>query len=158
MRYNYKHGASSYPEYQIWKALLQRCENPNNAAYPKYGGRGITVSAEFHDFSTFFAHVGRRPRRGLLLDRINNNRGYVRNNLRWATPKQSLQNREKINRIRPTYGTPPTGKRFAYWTVLNGVRYHNRIAYWECRCNCGTVKFVQCTHLISKHTRSCGCK
>lgn len=28
---------------------------------------------------------------------------------------------------------------------------------WECRCDCGTVKFVDAANLTAGHTRSCGC-
>ena len=30
-------------------------------------------------------------------------------------------------------------------------------AYWRCRCDCGNEKVVQSSHLVSKHTKSCGC-
>ncbi len=33
----------------------------------------------------------------------------------------------------------------------------DRPGRWICRCRCGTVKSVQACHLLSGHTKSCGC-
>src|SRR5262245_4652702 len=30
-------------EYRTWCGMIQRCENPNNPAYERYGGRGIAI-------------------------------------------------------------------------------------------------------------------
>ena len=47
-----KHGMAYAPIYKIWANMIQRCENPNHKSYKNYGGRGITVSEEFHNFQT----------------------------------------------------------------------------------------------------------
>jgi hypothetical protein len=90
------HGAKGTPEYGIWCSMIQRCENPNDAAYPRYGGRGITVHPEWRaDFAAFLRDVGHRPSPELSLDRIDNDRGYEPGNVRWATAKQQANNRRK---------------------------------------------------------------
>ena len=62
---NIKHGhcvnGQTSSEYHSWDAMIQRCENPNTTHYHYYGGRGITVSAEFHDFQVWYDHIGPRP-------------------------------------------------------------------------------------------------
>ena len=35
-------------------------------------------------------------------------------------------------------------------------KYGSRI-YWECECECGNKKFISYSHLVSGHTKSCGC-
>lgn len=40
-------------EYSRWATLMSRCYNPKNQAYPKYGGKGVTVCDEWHDFQVF---------------------------------------------------------------------------------------------------------
>src|SRR5262245_39727606 len=40
-------GKERSPEYRAWCAMLQRCCNPSNAAYGRYGGRGINVCDEW---------------------------------------------------------------------------------------------------------------
>lgn len=72
--------------------MLGRCYNQNNPKYPNYGGRGITVCERWLSYENFLADVGRRPT-GKMIDRINNNGNYEPDNCRWATPKQSSNNR-----------------------------------------------------------------
>jgi hypothetical protein len=43
------------PEYIAWKAMKQRCYDPNFIHYRYYGGRGITVCEEWRtDFWAWF--------------------------------------------------------------------------------------------------------
>lgn len=85
------HGQSRSPEYAIYKAAKQRCVNPNDAAYPDYGGRGIKFL--FANFEEFVAQLGPRPSPELTLDRINNDGNYEAGNIRWATRLDQTRNR-----------------------------------------------------------------
>ena len=90
-----KHGVAHGKEWRAWTAAKQRCFNPKNPQFHNYGERGITMHpAWVKDFAAFYAHVGPAPDAGRAaqLDRINNERGYEPNNLRWATPTQQLNN------------------------------------------------------------------
>lgn len=86
------HGHSHEPIYKIWNSMKQRCSNPNNHAWERYGGRGLTVSDDWKSFSNFYRDMGERPE-GRTLDRINNDQGYSRENCRWATPLTQSHNR-----------------------------------------------------------------
>jgi len=74
--------------YWVWQAMLDRCRNPRNPAYPNYGGREdptpITVDEYYCSFENYYADVGDKPSLGLSVDRTNNDRGYEPGNLRWA--------------------------------------------------------------------------
>jgi hypothetical protein len=72
--------------------MLQRCSKSTRSDWPRYGGRGITVSARWHRFENFLADMGECPP-GLSLDRINNNGNYEPGNCRWATLEQQTRNR-----------------------------------------------------------------
>lgn len=89
-----KHGLSRTPEYRAWQLARLRCTDPKHAAYPRYGGRGITMAAVWlADPSAFVAHVGPRPSPEHEIDRIDNDRGYEPGNLRWVTRRVNDRNR-----------------------------------------------------------------
>jgi hypothetical protein len=88
------HGLSKTPEYKVWKAMIDRCENPNHAAYARYGGRGITVCNRWKSsFELFMGEMGTRPSPQHSIDRADNDKGYSPENCRWAT--NIVQNRNK---------------------------------------------------------------
>ena len=63
---------SDIPEYWVWVAMRQRCNNPNCKVYKHYGGRGIKVCARWSDFNNFITDMGYRPSDDPSIDRINN--------------------------------------------------------------------------------------
>ena len=76
-----KHGAS--PTYRSWAKMIQRCTNPNNNRWARYGGRGITVCERWMIFSNFLTDMGERPP-NTTLDRIDNDGNYEPLNCRRA--------------------------------------------------------------------------
>ena len=50
-----------------------------------------------------------------------------------------------------------TGRRFERLTVIRYLGKLGRTHVWDCLCECGTSVSVSRTHLVSGHTRSCGC-
>lgn len=95
-----QHGLSRTPEYRAWQLIRLRCLDPKHAAYPNYGGRGITMHASWvNDPAAFVAHVGPRPSLKHEIDRIDNGRGYEPGNLRWVTRKVNSRNRRSTTTI-----------------------------------------------------------
>lgn len=48
------------------------------------------------------------------------------------------------------------GSRVGRWTVIGEVRKNGR-KYYECRCDCGTVKAVYYQSIVTGDSQSCGC-
>jgi hypothetical protein len=91
-----RHGLRKHPLYDRWKAMLQRCENPDWPQFKDWGGRGITVCERWHDVALFVEDIERDigpcPA-GMTLDRIGNDGNYEPGNVRWATRLQQTHNR-----------------------------------------------------------------
>lgn len=112
------HGKSKIKdrEYGAWIAMKSRCYNPNNEYFEIYGGRGITVCDEWlNSFETFFRDMGCCPD-GFSLDRENPNKGYCKDNCRWASA--SLQARNKRTLARNKSG-------------VSGVTFHSKHQKWQ---------------------------
>jgi len=108
----------SYPsEYRVWVSMRQRCRDPHQIVYKRYGGRGISVCERWHKFENFLADMGRRPA-GTSIDRIDNNGNYEPGNCRWATPQQQARNQSR-NRILSIGGIQKT---CAEWVEFSGIK------------------------------------
>lgn len=96
-------GMSGHPLHGVWRGMLDRCENPRNRRYRRYGGRGIRVCERWHDIRAFIAdierEVGLKPTRcpecggRYSLDRIDNDLGYEPGNVRWSTAAEQNLNK-----------------------------------------------------------------
>jgi|DEB19_MinimDraft_3_1074340.scaffolds.fasta_scaffold80209_2 hypothetical protein len=89
----FRHGLRKNRLYSVWAIMIQRCTNPKASGYKNYGGRGIKVCRRWRNFKYFFEDMASEYRSGLSIDRINNDKGYNRNNCRWATKSQQAKNR-----------------------------------------------------------------
>lgn len=94
------HGRSKTPSYKEWWSMMDRCYNENNAAYKDYGGRGIKVCPEWHDRETFCEWADSHGcKKGLQLDRRDNNGDYSPENCHYVTPKQNMRNLRRTLRL-----------------------------------------------------------
>jgi hypothetical protein len=87
-----KHGKFGTRIYSIWSQMKDRCFNPKNIAWHRYGGRGITVCERWLKFENFYEDVGDPPP-GKKLDRKNNDGNYEPGNWKWSTDQEQASNR-----------------------------------------------------------------
>ena len=113
--------AAMTPTFRSWSAMMNRCNNPNNAAYQSYGGRGIIVCSRWSAFDNFLTDMGERPSLKHSIDRYPDNDGnYEPSNCRWATVSQQARNRRN-NRMVMFDGRQVT---LAEAAELSGTNYH----------------------------------
>lgn len=97
--------------------IKRRCNNPDDKNYKDYGGRGIKVCSEWLDpekghenFRKWAIENGWK--KGLSIDRRNNDGDYEPSNCRWATSKQQSNN-TRFNRLVTINGKTKTVQEWA---------------------------------------------
>lgn len=86
---------SHHPLYGVWVGMKARCIVGAADSSPLYADRGIQVCREWvNDFSAFYEWaLANGWRRGLQIDRIDNNGHYRPDNCRFVTPQDNSNNR-----------------------------------------------------------------
>lgn len=109
--------------YRIWAHMLDRCENPNANEYKDYGGRGVKVCDEWHDYAVFKGWaINNGYEDTLSIDRIEVDGDYEPGNCRWAGFERQANNTRR-NRKLTLNGETHT---MAEWSRILGIPY-NRI-------------------------------
>lgn len=84
--------------YGVWNGIKQRCRNSNHKSYPNYGGRGINVCDEWaNNYESFYYwSINCGYKKGLEIDRINNDGNYEPNNCRWVEREIQANNKRNV--------------------------------------------------------------
>ena len=94
--------------YGIWVSMKNRCYNSKIPAFKWYGKRGIIVCGKWrHSFKDFYEWAKDKRKKGLTIDRINNDGNYCPENCRFVTMKVNNRNNsytklnpDKVKKIR----------------------------------------------------------
>lgn len=91
------HGSTKTALYYTWYNIKNRCTKPEIACYHYYGGRGILLCPEWHNFANFqkwsLANGYTKDRQ---IDRIDNDGNYEPSNCRWVTQTENRRNRPDV--------------------------------------------------------------
>ena len=118
---------STHPNYECWRGMKQRCLNPNAPSYKNYGARGISFDKKWNDFWKYVEDVGVRPSLKHTLDRIDVNKNYTKDNVRWVLWEYQTRNRRDTLHI--TYcDITMTG---AEWSRLMECSAKAMVARWK---------------------------
>ena len=88
----YKHGHSGDNRsltYVSWAKMKERCNYKGDKRYKHY--KDVSYDDKWEYFEGFLEDMGERQV-GTSLDRIDCNKGYSKDNCRWATPEQQSAN------------------------------------------------------------------
>ena len=104
----YKEHVQSNKLYAVWSCMKQRCNNPKNKRWNRYGGRGIKICEEWENSFDSFREwaLSNGYKEGLTIDRINNDGNYEPDNCRWATYR-APQNPHRNHQSVPDPFAPP---------------------------------------------------
>lgn len=125
--YAIRKGLSTTPMHAVWSAMLKRCFNKLDPAYKNYGGRGIIVSDSWkNSFETFVLDMGPKPTPAHTVERIDNNKGYCKENCRWATRLEQGANRRNT-RLATAFGETKTINAWSNELGLSWSSLHKKL-------------------------------
>lgn len=114
--------------YRSWEAMKYRRDVETSRQYPDYGGRGISYDPRWSSYDVFISDMGVRPSVLHTLDRIDNDKGYNKNNCRWATKQEQAFNRRKRKDSTSSYNNvcfnTKSSKWMARYLTTDGIRHY----------------------------------
>ena len=94
------HGMYKTKIYNSWRSMKNRCDGTSSKeCNSKYYDKGITYCDEWKDFKNFYKDMHATHKDGLQLDRIDNSKGYSKQNCRWVTNKENCNNKSNTLRL-----------------------------------------------------------
>lgn len=123
------HGHSDSKLHNVWLSMRNRCTRTKDSHYKYYGGKGIAVCDEWHDFSVFYNWaISNGWREGLTIDRIDNSKGYNPENCRIADIITQANN--KTNNAKFLFqGKMMTAREISEITHINSILISERIRH-----------------------------
>lgn len=82
-----------HPLHHLYHQMIHRCYNPKRNVYWRYGEKGIKVDIRWLDFELFLEDMESSYFEGATLDRIDNDKGYSKENCRWISIDEQRFNR-----------------------------------------------------------------
>ena len=95
---------------------MHRCYDEKDSGFKNYNKRGIKVVDEWHDVEKFAKDMGNPPDK-FTLERIDNDKGYFKDNCKWASRLEQARNRS-TNRMVTIKGIT---KCVVDWSLHEGV-------------------------------------
>jgi hypothetical protein len=124
-------GRSKTRIYKVWYGIISRTTCKTDTNYKRYGAKGIGICDRWLSFYNFLEDMG-DPKEKLVLDRINGNLGYFKENCRWVTQKQNSNNRVTNQRTVEYKGRKMTLSEFSDLVKIPYKIVYARLGYgWD---------------------------
>jgi hypothetical protein len=129
LKRNDYHGMVGTKFYNSWRSIKTRCNGTcGKDSIKKYKDKGITYCKKWNNFKGFYEDMFNSYIEGLTIDRIDNSKGYFKENCRWAT--QKIQQNNKTNNVRINY--KGVDKTLREWSDELGVTYDSiKLRYYR---------------------------
>lgn len=127
------HGDSGSTIHTCWRNIKNRCYNKNHPSYSSYGGRGIYLYEEWlANYDSFKKHIEELENfdvAGYSIDRIDNDKGYVPGNVRYANKTVQSCNQRKD----PAIGVPYHNQHNKYRCYVTENGKQKQIGMFTCQ-------------------------
>lgn len=117
LKHGHAHEGKISSTYTTWASMVNRCTNPNEPSYGRYGGRGIQVCDRWLSFPNFLADMGEKPAGRYSIERDDFNGNYEPGNCRWATDKEQARNKSNNRLVTFNGQTKCVGE----WAEITGL-------------------------------------
>lgn len=120
------HGYANTKLYHILYGMRQRCNNPNDSEYFRYGGRGIEICDEWNNNNETFLKwaIENGYKEGLSIERIDVNGNYCPENCKWIPLSEQCNNTRRTIRLK--YGNKELN--INQWARELGI---NKNTFWR---------------------------
>lgn len=123
----FKHGFRYTRQYDVWRGMKRRCDNPKSKDYIFYGGKGITYDQKWKTFEGFWEDMQEGYSDDLELDRIDTSKNYCKENCRWENSSVQCFNRGIFK---------------SNTSSKVGVHWDSRINKWVARISKNGVRYI----------------
>lgn len=121
-----KHGGWQKSSYNTWRAMMRRCNTPQDKDYAKYGALGVKVCSQWHEYLQFEKDMG-EPVGTETLDRINPYGDYTPENCRWASlPVQARNIRVRENSMSGHTGVQLRGGKWYAQITSQKTKFYSK--------------------------------